>query len=137
MFLALVWLKEAVHILQTAEATYIDNSDTTLKIPLEDGEYKQYNATSLLAMEPIWDQIMLKVAAQTEATDWYEYDSHAYHILAIPTEELLYKSLKASSITVHMLIGNTSFLDTHGANILRQAADVVLTDTPRFPKTDI
>ena len=129
LFLSLKWLKETITLIQEAEETYIHNSESTLSIPQEDGDYRHYNANSLLAMEPLWDQIILKINAQSEEQNWYEYGSHPYHVLAMPTEEIpFYKSLKTSGI------GNSSFLDTYGTQLLTTVANTAITDTPPFPK---
>ncbi len=134
--LSLKWLRNLSGLVSQAEALYLENTTgRVITIPEIDGQKQVYTGTSLRGIDYVWDHLVLKLCAYTNETNWYEYGSHPYHVLALPSEEIpFYTNLTSSGIHHHILIGNQTFLDQHGTKLLSSVCETRMTDTPPFPK---
>lgn len=135
LYLNLNWLKHVTYLMKSAELHYLMEEDQALALPDTDGQTLKYSAKSLKDLDPIWDHLILKLTAQTDSRHWYEYGSHLYHVLGLPSEELaFYQNLQAAGVHHHLLVGSTHVLDTYGAKRLKGMVGVSQTDTPPFPE---
>ncbi len=131
--LNLVWVTHFIRHAEEFRRGYIASPQDMSDIPLIDGDRREFFADSLAALDPVWNHLLSKVANQYPTDPiWYEYNSHAWHVLAMTDTELrLYESLGKAG---HKLFGNDTFLDRHGARLSAGSAKSVVTADPPFPK---
>lgn len=134
LYLNLNWLNGVIRLIETAKENYVWNLDDAMDIPKEEGSVAKYRANSLFGLEAFWDHILLKLAHVTTMKEWYEYASHDYHSLAVPTAETaFYAAMKSYDINHHILIGNDSFLDTYADSLVEYNYPKILSNNTPFP----
>jgi hypothetical protein len=119
--LNLVWLTHLIKFAALAREEYFLSNDTVIELPRNDGEQKIYSEDSLIALDPIWNDLLIVFGNKKVSDSIWGFNSHPWYFLASgATEQRLYQGLVSHGISVQMLIGDDSFLDEFGCRMIAQ-----------------
>lgn len=129
-----LWVENLRHYIRQVDAT-ATLQERPLKT-LQEGQYLSFNASSLEELDPISNHLFTQLADLTAGEDWYIYHAHPYYLMGkLETEMRLYQNIIEKDGRIHLLLGNTTYLDTYGGNrIVLKDYEAKLTETPPFPK---
>lgn len=128
------WMMEYLNFSESIKLSLLESP---VLRDLEVGEFQRIEGDSLVDIDPIYNDIYVRLTQKSHLNEMFHYNSHAYHMNGVPdTEWPFWTSLKLSGIKQYMIFGNTTFLDQHGAVFVRQygwAKAILTTDHP-FPR---
>lgn len=135
LFLNHVWLTQLLQFTNTARQTYLAAELVAVSLPTKDGDKRTYNGSSLQALDPVWNDLLMQLAEVTRCREWYAYNSHPWYSLGMrDTETRLYKALVAKEVHAHMLYGNDNFLDRYGDRAIKvKGFRTKIEPTPTLP----
>lgn len=115
-----MWLQHIEQFIQLSRESMQNPKSSDITLPLKPGERIEFSADSLQGLDPIWNHILTKLAYLSEGKKWYTFDSHCWHPIGMrDTETRLYKSILAQNIDLHVVYGNSTFLDTYGSKLIK------------------
>ena len=118
--LNLLWVTHLIRLSETVEQSYLVNGRDQVEIPQDENEVRCFFSDSLLGLDPIWNDALLKLKGYTEERRWFVYNSHPWYSLGMPdTERRFYQALVAAGIEAHMLYGNSGFLDCYAMKVFQ------------------
>lgn len=114
------------------EKKYIKPSTQT--ISLQEGEEIIFYPKTLLELDPIGNDIQTQLSLLSGAKKQYFYQSHAYYLLWLPSEELdLQINIAKQVDSGYHLFGNDTILDRYGISLLQKIPNsyiIIHNDTP-------
>ena len=133
--LNLVWVSSIATFFDTVRERYLSGTASG-ELPTKEGKRREYHADSLAGLDPMWNDVLMKLIQVTKGGQWYEYASHPYFYLGIPeTESRFYAGLRDRKVTCRVLHGNDTFLDLHGDKLVAMdGAKTAVDPNPPFPK---
>lgn len=121
IFLNKTWVLEYLALWDTMKKNYLDTTTVDWFLDLQEWEIKTYEWTSLQNIDAFWWDVTTKLSIlYGEQHDRWYYNSHPYHIIGMQSTES--RVLQLSSVytnSVNFLFGNTTPLDTYGAELLK------------------
>lgn len=117
--LNLVWVSHILRFSDVLRQNYADSSKI-VDLPRREGEYRDYKAGSLAALDPLWNNIHIELGMRFGERIWYGYNSRPWYQLGMPkTEQRLQESFVANGYQYYLLYGNDSALDRFGAKLFQ------------------
>jgi hypothetical protein len=132
----LVWLTHLDKFIETAKNNYLEPNYTSLNFPKNEKEVVYFKSDSLRSLDPIWNDILLRLSGITKDKTWYAFNSHPWYSLGMnETEMRLFESLISKKISIHMLYGNNNFLDLYGNSLIKiKGLKSKAVSSPDFPQ---
>lgn len=115
-----VWVSHVLAFASRVRRSYAKIEPVTSRLPLKDGEAREYNAGSLVQLDPIWSDILVAMAASSKRKEIFAYNSHPWYAIGMrETEQRFLAGLIATGVRVNLLYGNEGFLDAYGQRLLK------------------
>lgn len=93
---------------------------STVQLPLREGQYKIFSASSLIKLDPIWNLLQLEIISNSGGGHYVGYNAHAWHALTIEnSERQVFQSMINRGAEVQLFYGNDSVLDDYGAESIK------------------
>jgi hypothetical protein len=103
--------------------------------PLEEGQKKVYQASSLFEVEAIWNHLLVSLYRFAGEKNLYKYYSHAWWQFGRNAEEMdFYQKLKEQGINCYYIFGDTTFLDKTAEKRVGEVFSSVAVQHAPFPK---
>jgi len=113
-----VWITHQMTFSETIRQTYL-HTQTASELPDKEDDRREFSADSLMGLDPIWNDLLTRIAASGTDEGFYEYVSHPYYYLGKrETETRFYQGLTERDISCFTLHGNDSFLDRYGNKLV-------------------
>lgn len=123
--------------LNLAESIKLSFTESPVLRELQVGEFQRIEWDSLIDIDPIYNDMYVRLTQKSNLNEMVHYNSHAYHMNGTPdTESQFWMSLKSSWIKQYMVLWNSTVLDQRGAEFVEQYgwATVVMATEHPFPR---
>ncbi len=128
------WMMEYLNLAESIKLSFIESP---VLRDLQIGESQRIEWDSLMDIDPIYNDMYVRLTQKSDLHEMVHYNSHAYHMNGVPDTEWPFRnSLKTSGIKQYMVFGNTTFLDQQGSEFVKQygwAKSILATNHP-FPR---
>lgn len=115
-----VWAASAVKLAETLRKNYLGEEGHEIDVLVEEGQPVELGAESLLALDPVWNDVLLRLKSGTDERNWYAYNSHPWYSIGMPdTERRLYQGLYDEGIKTCLTYGSDTFLDRYGQRLIK------------------
>lgn len=113
-----VWITHQMTFVEKLRQTYLQ-PQTSSDLPEKDDDRHEFTADSLVGLDPVWKDLLARIASSMPKNGLYEYASHPYYYLGKrETESRFYQGLIQRGIPCYTIHGNDSFLDTYGNKLV-------------------
>jgi hypothetical protein len=133
--LNLVWVTHFLKFARILEEQFNSEGSQIVRLPVSEGEEKKFNEESLVALDPIWNDILMTLARERVDEVFWGFNSHAWYSISTKnTEQNLYQGLEALGICSKMVIGHNTFLDGFGTRMMSPGAiEIVMRSSSSLP----
>ena len=109
-----VWMTSLARLAERMQRHYGEAPDLS-DLPVKENDRREFTAESLLALDPLWNDMIMRVTKIVRPSVVYEYASHPYYFVGkLDTELRLYHSIGDTGAKCCTLHGNDTVLDRYG-----------------------
>ncbi|MDP3976261.1 MAG: hypothetical protein Q8P95_05095 [bacterium] len=113
-----VWISYLENFSDKVKLHHGKNDEEIIGFQLAEGERSDFFAESLMALDPTWNHLLVRITELCEQPQWFVYNSHPWYPLGFADiEARFYRSLVQQGATCQVCYGNNHFLDEYGCKM--------------------
>lgn len=113
------WVTHLLRFADSVRFHYSGGESVLEGLPQTDGEKINFSSDSLMGLDLVWINILIRLLDSSEEKEWFAYNSHPWYAIgSLDTETRFFERLVLHGVSVSMVYGNDTFLDRYGEKLL-------------------